>query len=125
MIENQRPGESPSKSTSPRDPCHSSSGPLNAEEIQSHLAGLKQWELSPDGKKILRHLRMKDFSSAIGFFCRVAELAERLDHHPDLHLENYRHVRVELSTHSVGGLTRQDFLLAGEIEGLVREWETG
>lgn len=123
MVEKDTPGGSSSPMPSKCNPCYSPSGPLTVEETQSLLATLERWQMSADGRKIVRQLRTKDFSSAIELFCRVAELAERLDHHPDLHLEGYRHVRVELSTHSVGGLTRQDFRLAGEIETVLRQWE--
>ena len=50
--------------------------------------------------------------NAIGFLCEAA------DHHPDLHLTNYRDVTVELWTHAAGGLTENDFILAAKIDQL-------
>ena len=48
----------------------------------------------------------------------MAELAEAEGHHPDLHLQDYRNVSIELWTHSVGGLTENDFILAVKIDRL-------
>ena len=59
-----------------------------------------------------------DFSAAIAFVNRVAELAEAANHHPDILVHGWNKVRLELSTHSEGGLTDNDFKLAGEIDRL-------
>ena len=56
--------------------------------------------------------------AAIDFFNRVAELAEAENHHPDLHLEGYRHVAIEIWTHAIGGLSENDFILAAKIDQL-------
>jgi 4a-hydroxytetrahydrobiopterin dehydratase len=77
-----------------------------------------QWRLSDDGKRIRRDWRVKDFATALDFFRRVGEVAESEDHHPDLHLTGYRNVVLELSTHAVGGLTENDFILAAKIDQL-------
>ena len=50
---------------------------------------------------------MKDFGAALAFFNQIGEIAEKEDHHPDLHLTGYRDVRVELSTHAIGGTLRK------------------
>ena len=55
---------------------------------------------------------------AIDFFNKVAELAEQEGHHPDLHLEGYRNVTVELWTHAIGGLSENDFILAAKINAV-------
>jgi 4a-hydroxytetrahydrobiopterin dehydratase len=49
------------------------------------------------------------------FFNKVAELAEEDGHHPDLHIEGYRNVSIELWTHAIGGLSENDFILAAKI----------
>ena len=59
---------------------------------------------------------VKDFLAAIKFFNAVAEIAESDDHHPDLHLTGYRNVAIELSTHAIGGLSENDFILAAKID---------
>ncbi len=50
---------------------------------------------------------------------RVAEAAEAANHHPDILLHGYKHVRIELSTHSAGGLTEADFALAQQLDAVV------
>jgi len=54
----------------------------------------------------------------------VAELAEAEDHHPDLHLTGYRNLAIELSTHAIGGLSRNDFIVAAKIAELPIETKT-
>jgi 4a-hydroxytetrahydrobiopterin dehydratase len=50
------------------------------------------------------------------FFNKVAEIAEEDGHHPDLHIEGYRNVSIELWTHAIGGLSENDFILAAKID---------
>jgi 4a-hydroxytetrahydrobiopterin dehydratase len=77
-----------------------------------------QWRLTADGKAIRREWRVKDFASGLDFFDRIGRIAEEQDHHPDLHLTGYRNVAIELSTHAVGGLSENDFILAAKIDQL-------
>ena len=56
--------------------------------------------------------------AGMGFLNQVARLAEDEGHHPDLHIEGYRHVWIEIWTHAVGGLSENDFILAAKIDGL-------
>ena len=56
--------------------------------------------------------------AGMDFFGRVAEVAEDDGHHPDLHLEGYRNVWIELYTHAIGGLSENDFILAAKIDDL-------
>ena len=53
--------------------------------------------------------------AGVEFFNKVAALAEQEGHHPDLHLEGYRQVAIELWTHAIGGLSENDFILAAKI----------
>jgi Pterin-4a-carbinolamine dehydratase len=59
-----------------------------------------------------------DFAGAIAFVNRVAEAAEAANHHPDILVHGWKHVRLTLSTHSQGGLTDADFALAAQIDAL-------
>jgi len=88
------------------------------EEVRAQLALLPGWRLTEDGQRIQQHWQMKDFMAGIDFIRRVAQLAEQEGHHPDLHLEGYRHVWIELWTHAMGGLTENDFILAAKINGI-------
>jgi len=64
---------------------------------------------------------VRNFLTAIAFFGKVAEIAEHEDHHPDLHVTSYRDVAIETWTHSVGGLSENDFILAAKIDALPLE----
>jgi 4a-hydroxytetrahydrobiopterin dehydratase len=77
--------------------------------------GLEGWTVAPDAQHIARSWTVTNFMAAIDFFNKVAVLAEDEGHHPDLHLEGYRRVTIVLSTHAVGGLTENDFILAAKI----------
>jgi len=94
--------------------------PLEHDEIEQRLAGREGWRLSegrsPDA--IEREWKLSDFAAAIAFVNRVAELAEKANHHPDILLHGWNNVRLTLSTHSQGGLTDADFQLAEEIDRL-------
>ena len=86
--------------------------------LLTHLAG---WKVSPSHKMIYLELRMRDFSAAVELIKRIAVLAEKEDHHPDLHLTGYRQLRVELATHAIDGLSRNDFILAAKINQLPKK----
>jgi 4a-hydroxytetrahydrobiopterin dehydratase len=79
------------------------------------LKDLSGWCLSNNSKVIYRVFVVKDFMTAIHFINQIAQIAEDKNHHPDIHLTDYRKLRVELTTHDVGGLTEDDFIEAGKI----------
>jgi 4a-hydroxytetrahydrobiopterin dehydratase len=91
---------------------------LSREEAQVYLKKLPNWKLAPDAKSICCDFLMKDFLSAVELIGRIAELSEAEGHHPDLHLTGYRRLEIELSTHAIGGLSENDFILAAKIEKL-------
>lgn len=95
--------------------CEGETHPLTLEEARALLPKVEGWELAENGLKISREWVVKNFAAGIEFFDLVAKLAESEGHHPDLHLEGYRNVRIEIWTHAVGGLTENDFILAAKI----------
>lgn len=97
-------------------PCEGGVAPLAPREVAPLLASLPAWRLAHDGTHIGRDLVFPDFRAAVKFVNNVAALAEREGHHPDLHLERYRHVRVEITTHAIGGLSENDMILAAKID---------
>jgi len=99
-------------------PCEGGVEPVSAAEATEQVAKLPGWAIAPDGKKIRKEWTVKDFSTAIDFFQRIADVANAEDHHPDLHLSGYRKVAIELSTHAIGGLSENDFILAAKIDQL-------
>ena len=89
---------------------------LTADEISTQLAALPDWEVR--GDQLTRTYTLPSFTHAIVFIGAIGQLAEAANHHPDLKLFGYKHVTIELSTHSEGGLTRRDFDLARQIQAL-------
>ena len=99
-------------------PCEGGVPPLDADEVAAGLAALPGWSLTPDGLHIRREWSLADFRAAIKLANNIGALAERERHHPDLHLEGYRRLRVELTTHAIGGLSINDFRLAAKIDSI-------
>jgi 4a-hydroxytetrahydrobiopterin dehydratase len=97
-------------------PCEGGVEAYGLTEAQEQLRELAAWSLSEDGKSIVRKWQTKNFAQAMKLLNSVAELAEQDQHHPDLHLTGYRHVRIELTTHAIGGLSENDFILAAKID---------
>jgi len=89
-------------------------GPL--VDVRSFPTGL--WVLSSDERLLRREFTARNWGAAMRFVNAVSELAEAANHHPDVHVTNWRDVRLDLSTHSVGGLTKQDVDLAAKIDAL-------
>jgi 4a-hydroxytetrahydrobiopterin dehydratase len=98
--------------------CEGNIPALPPERIREMLSAVPAWRLTEDGKRLRRDWRVKDFVTGLDFFQRVGQVAESEDHHPDLHLVGYRNVTIEIWTHSVGGLTENDFILAAKIDQL-------
>ena len=89
---------------------------LSEQDIMQNLSSLDGWEQS--GIEIEKQFKFKNFIHSIGFVNKVAILAEKADHHPDI-LVQYSKVKIALSTHSEGGLTEKDFSLANQIENIL------
>jgi len=88
---------------------------LSDQEISQRLAN-SEWER--ERHAIARTWALADFDAAVAFVNRVADLARAANHHPDILIHGWNKVRLELSTHSAGGLTAADFALAERIDEL-------
>lgn len=88
---------------------------LSDSEINSALAKLEGWQ--GDGAGIKRSYKFKDFVESMGFVNKVALIAEKADHHPDIEI-SYNSVGLTLVTHSEGGVTSNDTEMAGKINAL-------
>ena len=88
---------------------------LTSEEIQKRLSSLKNWKLVHG--EIVRELEFKDFMAAMNFVNQVAGKAEAAGHHPDIDIR-YNKVRLALVSHDAGGITDQDFNMAGSIDAI-------
>jgi 4a-hydroxytetrahydrobiopterin dehydratase len=90
--------------------------PLTKEAAASLAAGVAgDWQI--DEREIRREFTFKTFNAAFGLATRVALLAEAQGHHPELEV-GWGRLVVRLSTHSVGGLSRNDFIMAARIDRL-------
>jgi 4a-hydroxytetrahydrobiopterin dehydratase len=99
-------------------PCEGGIPPLTLENAEALLKDLDiSWKIID--KKIERTFRFKNFREAMKFVNKVAELAEREGHHPDIHLEGWNKVRIVLYTHAINGLHENDFIVAAKIDALV------
>ena len=89
---------------------------LSKSEINKNLKSLNSnWKLVD--KKIQREFIFKDFLSAFNFIKELADLAEILNHHPDI-FNSYNKVIISLTTHDLCGVSKKDFKLAMEIDNL-------
>ena len=91
------------------------------DEAQALLSELDdRWHLDTHGRTLTREITFKSFARAMAFLNRLAELAEREGHHPDFCLTRWNRVTLTLTTHAIGGLSRNDFILAAKLQGLIR-----
>jgi 4a-hydroxytetrahydrobiopterin dehydratase len=95
-------------------PCEAGTPPLGEEEVGRLAGELDGWTVD-GGKRLVKEYRFPDFRQALAFVDRLGEVAESEGHHPDVYL-SWGKVRVELSTHSVGGLSENDFILAAKAD---------
>ena len=93
--------------------------PLTKEEVEALLAKLAGWTLDDGAKEIRKSFPFPDFKSALQFADEVGRLAESEGHHPELSV-GWGHVDVMLSTHAIGGLSENDFILAAKIDEMHR-----
>ena len=94
---------------------------LSADEVAARRALVPDWQLTRDGKGLRVSRRLRSFAAAIELVNRVAEMAEAEQHHPDIRIHGYRNLELDLWTHSVGGLTDNDFIMAAKSEKAYRD----
>lgn len=99
-------------------PCEGYESPMIEVEIKDYLKELKNHWTVIDNKKISYTFKFKTFKEALRFVNQVAKLAESEDHHPNIHIL-YNKVRIVCTTHKIGGLSENDFILAAKIEKLL------
>lgn len=97
-------------------PCEVGMPPMEPAKVAELAKNVPEWKVV-DNKKLSREFKFKDFKGAMVFINRVAEIAEGEGHHPDIYCF-YNLVRLELSTHAVGGLSENDFILAAKVDAL-------
>lgn len=99
-------------------PCEGGVPPLTPAQAEGLMVELNDdWMLVDGAHLLVREFRFKDFADAMAFANKIAVVAEEEGHHPDLSI-GWGSVGVELSTHAIGGLSENDFILAAKIDAL-------
>lgn len=100
-------------------PCEGGVAPFSATEAANFLKEVDNWQLVAD-REIEKTYEFQNFSEAMDFMNEVAMIAESEGHHPDIKLHDFKKVDVKISTHAIGGLSENDFILASKIDELTR-----
>ena len=98
-------------------PCEGEALPLTAVAAKKLLTELSGWEFVEKNTAISKEYIFKNFDKAMDFVNLVADRAEQENHHPDIHIY-YNKVVLTLSTHAIGGLSENDFILAAGIDSI-------
>jgi 4a-hydroxytetrahydrobiopterin dehydratase len=99
-------------------PCTRDAQPLSPDQVEKYLQQIKGWEYDGGAKQISKNYVLKNFQAVLDFVNKIGAAAEKEDHHPNLYIHRYKRLRVELSTHSIGGLSENDFILAAKIDAI-------
>ena len=89
---------------------------LTDNEVDFNLTTLKGWSL--DDGRIVKQIVFKDFKEAFAAMVKIAEVAEKINHHPNW-FNAYNQLNIKLNTHDVDGITMKDFELAQRIEEII------
>jgi len=98
-------------------PCQGGIPPMTVSEAEAMLAEVPGWELIGGGTRIRLTSRFENFLQAQAFACRVGELAEAEQHHPDISY-GWGYCTVVFYTHKIGGLHENDFIMAAKVNAL-------
>jgi len=99
-------------------PCEGGVAPLTPAQAKRLRKQLHpDWKIAKDSKSLRRSLKFKDFYRTMGFVNALAYIANIEDHHPDLEL-GYNYCHVTFATHSIGGLSENDFICAAKLDML-------
>ena len=96
-------------------PCEGGAPSLAQADAQRLLAQVPGWALNETATEIRRTFKFKNYYETMAFVNAVAYIANREDHHPDMEV-GYNKCAIRFSTHSVGGLSENDFILAAKID---------
>lgn len=89
---------------------------LSRDEVKILLSQLVNWQV--EERALVKKFKFKDFAASLKMTNQVGELAEEMGHHPDLRV-GWGYVEVAITTHSAGGLSRADFILAARIDRII------
>ncbi|MFC1709031.1 4a-hydroxytetrahydrobiopterin dehydratase [Candidatus Omnitrophota bacterium] len=95
-------------------PCEGGMPAMSPAETNQYMSKVLGWELI-DNIKIKKEYKFKDFQDSLNFVNSVGAMAEEEQHHPTITII-YNKVRITLSTHAIGGLSQNDFIMAAKID---------
>jgi len=93
--------------------------PLSEEDIQEKLPLVPGWTV--ENGKLIRDITVKNFRQALDLVNRIGEIAEEQNHHPDIAIHGWNHVRLELYTHTAHGISDNDFIMAAKFSQILPE----
>ena len=93
--------------------CEGGTLPLTIDQGKKLLKSIPKWKI--DNNFLKRNFKFEDFKTALDFVNEIGKIAEKESHHPDIKL-GYGYVNIELTTHSIKGLSENDFILAAKID---------
>ncbi len=96
--------------------CEAGVPPLTRAEAETMLVDVPDWILNHEATAISRSYKFKNFAVALAFVNKVGAIAEGDGHHQDIHLTGWNKVQIDLSTHAIKGLSRNDFIIAAKID---------
>jgi 4a-hydroxytetrahydrobiopterin dehydratase len=100
-------------------PCEGEVDPMTKADAEAMLSHhVPDWALDAEGKHISKKFQFKNFKEALAFVNKAGEISESEQHHPDIHLTDYKFVTIDLSTHAIDGLSQNDFIVAAKINAV-------
>lgn len=99
-------------------PCDGGVEALTPEQVGHMILQVPEWQADAEASVIARTFIFKNFKDAILFVNKVARVAEDENHHPDIFVHGYKNVTISLSTHAIGGLSENDFIVAAKVDAL-------
>lgn len=97
-------------------PCEGGVKPLTPDEYGAYLRNELTGWVDVEQKQIEKEYKLKSFKEALEFVNKVGAIAESEGHHPDINIHGWNKVKLTLSTHAIGGLSENDFILASKID---------
>lgn len=96
--------------------CEGKKARLTREQFAPYLDQVPDWVVVESERKIVREWMFKSFKDAMAFASIVGDIAERENHHPDIHIHSWNRVKLVLYTHAIKGLSENDFIVAAHID---------
>lgn len=103
-------------------PCEGGTEPLKKEEEDLYYEQTPDWTIIREGvHQLVREFEFKNFREVLDVVNKIGEIAESEGHHPDLYIHDWKKLKVELTTHAIGGLSINDFILAVKIDEMLKK----